>query len=98
MVFSLLPVTALAGAPPAASYSPQAWVEGYADGSTSNFRSSQMLVVRTSGFAPEANLKYHYYSTTPDRGFEVFSLDLIFGWPLVKQAYPPPRAAAYLAL
>ena len=70
---------------------PSAWVEGYADGSKSNFRASQMLVVKTSGFAPEANLKYHYYSTTPDRGYEVFSWGLLCGWPMIKQAYPPPE-------
>ena len=68
----------------AASYNPKAWVEGFADGSTSNFRASQMLYVKTSGFADNAELSYHYYSQNDSRGFEVFQWDLIRGWPMLK--------------
>lgn len=48
---------------------PRVWIEGYADGSVSGFRSSQMLVVKTSGFADNAKLSYHYYNAGPSKIF-----------------------------
>lgn len=43
-----------------ASTAPRAWIASYANGRTSGLRVSEMLEVRTSGFAPEAELEYEY--------------------------------------
>jgi len=53
------------------TYNPTVWVQGYADESRSNFRVSQTLVVKTSGFAPNAKIEYTYYSTNTKDNFYV---------------------------
>lgn len=69
MIFSSIPMTTFAADP---GNTLKAWAEGYADGSTTNFRASQMLVVKTSGFSDKAKLSYHYISTNSDRAFHIF--------------------------
>lgn len=43
-----------------AASAPKAWIASYADGRTSGLRVSEMLEVKTSGFASNAKLKYEY--------------------------------------
>lgn len=78
MVIAMVPADAFAATQArAANYAPKAWVEGYADESRTNFRSSQMLVVKTSGFAPDAKLNYHYVGMSDQREVAVFNYGLI---------------------
>lgn len=78
MVIAMVPADAFAATQAkATNYAPKAWVEGYADESRTNFRSSQMLVVKTSGFAPEAKLNYHYVGMSDQREIAIFNYGLI---------------------